>query len=404
MPNLQLFVTTNTSLDTGTASYTDPDQVADGAFAVLDAEDASSGSEDLTGTSAPDKLMLVRGGDSPQIEFIEKKRIESIQTQAFRAEVNQISAVGFDGAGNGTGISSDAGEATIRVTRKEAGYEPFPRTSAATRVKDADKPYDVAAALVEQFRKVKTDKIFGSDSKRFVTADVLSDEASTELQDDTTNAAVTLDVVNGSKTVTANVTSGEDIDTLSSGEQIRIGSTTDKSSPVYVAETIETNGGAQTELEVTLDRPYIGDTATGVDAGIVTAGAPADDDVIGVKITALDSEDGEPAISFETAVDGTLEDDDVLSVTTPVTAAGSTAQLKNVEEFSWGTRGFYYTNYFPKTPDSNVVDGTNYDMLTIIYDHDNDDGVVASNKYREIHIAYPEGNITLATLEAFFNS
>lgn len=398
----QLFVTTDTSLDGGTASYTDPSKVADGAFAVLDSEDASGGSENLGGTDAPNKLTLVRGADKPQIEHIEKSKINQVLTQAYRAEVRQQSAVGFSGSGANE-LSSDAGDATIKVTRLEAGYEPFPRISASISIKSDDNPYDVAAKFAEELRKQKVENVFGSQTRSFVKADVLSDEASTELQDDTGNG-VTLDVTEESTLVIANVTSGDDIATLAAGEQIRIGSTTDKSDPVYVVESIETNGGAQTELELVLDRPYVGETEAGVDAGIVTAGAPASDDVIGVLITAEPSEDGEPAISFKTSLGGEVADDTITSVATPQTGSGLNAQMKNLEQFSWSTRGYTQTNYFPQTPDSNVADGTDYDLLTLLVENDNDDAVVRQNKYREIHIAYPQGNITLATLAAFFNS
>jgi len=400
----QLFITTDTALDSGTASFTDPSRVSDGAFAVLNSEDASGGSEDLTGTDAPDKLTLVRGGDNPQIEHIEKSKINQVLTQAFRAEVRQQSAVGYAGAGGSNELSTDAGDATIKVTRLEQGYEPFPRISASISIKSSDNPYDVAAKFAEQFRKAKVSNVFGSHTRDFVKADVLSDEASTQLQDDVTNADVTLQVTEGSTVVIATVSSGEDIDGLTAGDQIRIGHATDEQSPVYVAESVETNGGAQTELEIVLDRPYIGESESGVAAGLVTAGAPAADDVVGVLITAEPSEDGEPAISFKTSLGGVVADDVITSISAPQTGSGLNAQVKNLEEFSWATRSFTQTNYFPQTPESNVADGTDYDLLTILYENDNDNAVVKQNEFREIHVAYPQGNITLATLAAFFNS
>lgn len=404
MSNRQLFVTTDTALDTGDASLTDPTQVGDGAFAVLDSEDASGGSEDLTGTDAPNKMTLVRGGDVPQIEHIEKDKINSVQTQAFRAEQQQVSAAGFSGSGS-QALTFNAGEsATVKVTRLEKGYEPFPRISGSVTPKTGENPYASAATIVEQFRKQDVDNVFGTQTRGFVKADVLVNEASSQLVDDVSGANVTLDVTEDSKRVIAHVTSGEDIATLSAGDMLRIGSATDLNEPVYVADAIETNDGAETELIITLDRPYVGDTAQGVAAGSVDQGAPASDDDVGVEITAEPSEDGNPAISFETSLEGSIEDDPITSKQTPVTASGSTAQIKNLEEFSWGTRGYYYTNYFPQEPESHVVDGTDYDLCTIIYENNNDDAVVSQNKFREIHIAYPEGNITLSTLAAFFNS
>lgn len=403
MSNRQLFVTTDTSLDGGDSSLTNPDEVGDGAFAVLDSEDASGGSENLGGTNAPDKLTLVRGGDVPQIEHLEKDKIDSVQIQSFRAEQRQVSAAGFDGS-NGA-LTFTAGEAaTVRVTRLEKGYEPFPRISASHEPKTGELPYDSAVELVEQFRNQEADKTFGSDTRAFVKADVLVAEASTQLVDGTTGDNVTLAVVNGSRKAVATVNAGEDIGSISEGDLIRIGHATNQDEPVYVAESVESGSAGVTELEITLDRPFAGESATGVAAGLVTAGAPATDDDVGVKITAEPSEDGNPAVSFETSLEGSVEDDPVSSLQTPQTASGSTAQIKNLEEFSWGSRGYYYTNYFPDEPESHVADGTDYDLLTIIYKNNNDDDVVAQNKFREIHIAYPQGNITLSTLQSFFTS
>lgn len=405
MPNRQLFVTTDTALNGGTAGYTDPSLVASGAFAVLNSENASAGSLNLGGTSASDKLTLVRGGANPQIEHINKADIKKVLTQAYRAEVVQKTAVGYAGSGSAA-LSNDAGVASIKVIRVEAGYEPFPRVTASTKVSSGDLPYAVASRLAQEFNSQASDRVFGTSVRSFVTADILSNEASTQLvDDDGTPANVTLTVTNGSIIAVATVTANADIDGLAAGSQIRIGHATATTYPVYVASAVATNAGSgATTVNITLDRPYAGASATGVAVGDINAGAPASDDTVGVIITANASVDGEPAISFRTAVDGTLESDTVTSVATPQTGAGLNAQIANLEKFSWGSRSYTQTNYFPQTPTSNVASGVDYDILTLLVENNNDHDVISQNKYREIHIAYPQGNITLSTLAAFFNS
>lgn len=384
----KLFVTTDTALDTGTAAATDPSLVGDGSFAVLNAEDASGGSLALTGANATDKMLLVRGGDNPQVEYIEKDKIDSIQVQNYRAEVRQVSAAGFDGVDAGSDLTLVDGEdATIKVTRLEKGYEPFPRITATAVKKTADLPYDFAVKLVEQFRKQSVDNVFGSDTRKFVRADVLADVATTETQ--ASAVTVTGDVVEGSKRVNLSANA----DTLSAGDYVRIGSATDDQFPVYKVADL-------TASVITLDRPYAGETESGVALG--DGPAPAAGDNVGIKLTAIASSDGDPAISFKTSLDGSIENDNVTSIATPQTGSGLTAQMKNLEEFSFGDRSFYYTNYFPQKPESNVAAGTDYDLLTLIYKNNNDDAVVSQHNFREIHIAYPQGNVTLATLKTFF--
>lgn len=387
MPNRNLFVTTDTALDTGTVAYTDPSLVADGALAVLDSEDASGGSADLSGTALPAKFTIVRGGEYPQIENLEKAKINKVVSQAFRAEVKQKTAVGYNGTSGS--LANDSGVASIKLIRKEFGYEPFPRVNASTSTKAT--PYATANELVKQFNNVDKSKLFGSQTRKFVDAEVISDITTTESQD-ISPAAITGTVVKGSKTV---VTSAA-INTASVGETLRIGSVAGTSDPVFVIVAI--NG-----TSITLDRAYSGASASGVLLG--DGPAPSAGDAVGVVLTGVASIDGEPAISFETAIDDVLINDIITSLATPQTANGSTAMLKNLEEFSWGNRSYYYTNYFPQTPDSNVVAGVNYDLVTLIYENNSEmDSIVSANKYREIHVAYPEGNITLATLKAFFES
>lgn len=363
------------------AAYTDPSLVPDGKIAWLNNADSSGGSEDPGAATSVTDLLLVRGGDTPQIERILTKYIVDVINQDYRAEVRQQTAIGFSGGADASTINNTEGEASVKFVRLEAGYEQFPRISATHFTKAADTEYDVAADLAEQIRAIDVDKIFGAGTRSFVRADVLSDKTTTQLQD-AVPANVTLTVTKDSTRVVA---SADPV--VSVGDTLRIGHATDDTFPVYVVAALDGS-------TITLDRAYVGDSATGVAAG--SGAAPADGDLVGLIVTAEPSDTNgsqnqvhTPAISFASSTDGTLENTNVQSITTPVTSSGSPADVKLIEEQSWGNRGYYSTNYFPQKPASNVKDGDTYDIATIIYEnHRNDDGVVSGNNTRVIHLAF----------------
>jgi len=381
----QLFINSG-SVEAANSAYTDPSLVPEGKVAFLSNTDASGGSEDITSATSEEDLLLVKGGEYPQIERIQTKNVESVNVQPYRAEVRQKTAIGYSGGDDLSTISNDVGEAAIRFVRLENGYEQFPRVSAVHYTKDGDTPYDVAASLAEQIRSIDAN-ISGYDNRKFVLVDVLSNASTTDITQ-------TLTVVKNSKVVVASGAVTVDV-----GSLIRIGDST--SDPVYKVANVD---GAT----ITLDRPYVGDNASGVAAQ--TGSAPDNDDLVGLIATGEPSSGGPsynavntPAISFSTASDGTLDNASITSLVTRQNSSGSAHDLKVIEEDSFGDRGFYNTNYFPQKPKSSVEEGVNYDLAVITYkNQSNHNHVVSNNDYRLIYVAFPAGTGGAANIATFF--
>lgn len=374
--NRQLFVNTG-AVEAADSNATDPSLVADGKFAILDQEDLASGTQDLTTQNDGEKFTLVRGGSEPLVDHIEKSKIKAVRVQDYRAEVQQVTSIGFDGT---SGSLSDAeGEGTIKFVDVTDGFEPFPRVSASVNVKDADLPYDIAVDLINQ--------INGS-NEAFVNLDIRSDVTTSSVQD-STPSNITATVTNGSK----NVVFSADPANVSAGQTLRIGTATTDTSPVYKVVSVSGN-------TVVIDRPYKGESDSGVSAGV--GAAPAEGDAVGLIATGKLSKDGEPATSFQTSADGIFAGINISAEQDPVTATGSYAQMKNLEEFSWGNRSFYMTNYFPQTPESDLTAGETYDLAVIEYENNNDDAVISQNETRQIYVAFPSSTAGADNIKTFF--
>jgi len=398
--NRLLFFNNTETVDSGSAGVTDPSQVVDQQIAIFNADDLSAGTLDLTGANATQKMIFVQGDDKfPFVsQVIDKSAIKRAITKAYQADVNQVTHIGFSGSGS-LGITATTGDAYAKVTRLDKGFEKFPRATANVTVLSGDTQYDIANKLAIDFNAK-------SDAKKFVDADVLVNQASSQLVDDSTGDNVTLDVTYGNNVVLATVNSGEEVD-ASVGDFIRIGSATALTSPVYEITAIETNGGSQTQLQVTLDRAYAGDTATGVAAGTLDATITTQE--AGVELTAQDVDDVDDyvtltaVVSFSTALSEEFDGTIVAIGTTPKTGSGTFRQARYLErQFAGIMKSFTQRNYFPQTPEYYADDATNYDICTILVDIDNDDAVVKANDQLAISFLYDTGASLSTQLETFF--
>lgn len=393
----------NNTVDDGTTTYNNPGEVPDEQIAILDAD--NGGNLDLTGANATDKMIIVQGnadGQPVRTQIIEKSKIKRVISRDYEAPQKQITHVGFDGA-DGT-ILNGEGEYILKVVDVTDGYEPYPIMNLQYSADANDTEYDIAVALA---------KAAIANPRFFVQVDALSAEATTQLVDTATPTAanVTLDVTEGSRVVVANVTSGADVN-ASAGDYIRIGDATDDLYPLYKIESVETNDGAETQLNITLDRAYAGESATGVAAGS-TSTAPADGDAAGLSITgatpAPENEEGidkEPSkvTSFRTALSEDFGDTEVQATQTPKTGSGSYAQLKFIEENSQGGLGLLHrmTPFKAEKPEFFADRNTNYDVVSILVETNTTPNIAKSNKYVELVLAYDEGANIGTQLETFF--
>lgn len=297
--------------------------------------------------------------------------IVDYKVERFNAGQPQITTIGFNGTAGDLGVASVTG-GSIKLIDISQGYEPFKRitidvVSKATPVAAAE----AAAALLNANTKVP------------VSAEVLADLTSVQLVDDVTGANVVFAVTNGSKTITATVTTGEEIASLAAGEYLRLGSATDKASPIYKVASIAAGSG--TSQVVTLETAFAGATAAGVAAGRIAA-APVAADEAGVKVTAS-------AItqSIQTALAEDFAGVSVTATQAPDGMSGAdTAKMTELERKNFGTFGFYETNYLPQTPDSRVESGVDYDLHWLSIKNDNDRNVLRENAVSRVCIAYAE--------------
>lgn len=229
----------------------------------------------------------VTGGNFKSV-MIYPGGIVSVPTAAtsYAAPVPNVDIVGFSGGTDTNTILADlAGTYNLTATNTSKTAPPLPfnmassyysTTAAAISFQVA---YDWAKAI-----NAKTLNTSLQPYDRFVFADVLTNQASTQWQSAVTPANITATLINGSKTVTLTFATG----TLSApqGSYLRIGHATTDTHPVY---KIAVGGTVTTGGTITLDTPYvnpslaIGATISTVALGLLTA-APVKASLAGVRL------------------------------------------------------------------------------------------------------------------------
>lgn len=389
------------TVDDGSTVYNAGSEVPEGQIAIFDAD--AGGNTDLTGANCPSKFYVVQGvpnGSTPlQAGPFEKAKVEKVNTGVYSAPQKQITVVGFDGVDGE--IDSGAGDYLLKIVDLTNGYEPYPTMNVNYYTETADGQYTIAKELA---------KAALANKRLIADFQVLVNEATTQLVDDnTTPANVTLDVVRGSKFVEATVTAGADVN-ATVGDLLRIGDATDDAFPVYEIAAIETNPGAATQVTITLDRAYAGDTATGLAAGN-TSTAPADSDPAGVKIVGVEpqpynfqgeSPDEKAAItSFSTALSTDFGTTDLQSIQAPEPGTGSYELVSKLEEEAQAAFGYLYrhTPFQPGKPKFYADDSLTYDVVTIQIRTNTTANIAKSNKYLELVFAYKAGELAGATAD-----
>lgn len=394
------------TVDDASTSYANPNELPKGQIGIFDAEDG--GNLDLTGANATDKMIIAQGvasGKSPvKSQILEKSKIKKVVTKTYQASAAQKTFVGFNGVDGS--IVNGAGEYLLKLVNVTQGFEPFPVMSLSYTAVASKTPYEIAVELA---------KLAASNSRFFVKVDALAEEATSQLQDDDgTPANITLDVTNGYDVVKATVTAGADVN-ASVGDYIRIGHASDDEYPLYKITAIEANGGAQTELSITLDRPYAGDTATGVAAGS-TSTAPVAGDNAGLSLVGAvptpDSEQGisvqteDEVVSFSTALSEDFGSTEVRADTAPSIGTGTYLQALEIEKNSQASEGFFYraTPFQAEKPEFFADSSLTYDQVTVLYETNTTPNIAKSNKYVEIVLFFKQGELAGATadLATFF--
>lgn len=397
-----LFFNNNNTVDDASVEYTNPGQVPSEQIAILDADAGTN--LDLTGANASDRMIIVQGNDDGQAmrsHVIEKDKIEAVISQNYTAPVKQQTHVGYDGT-DGTIVNGE-GTYEVKVVDVTNGYLPNETMRMEMSADSGDTEYQIAKALA---------KAAADNPRFFVDVDVLVDESTTQLVDTTAGSNVTLRTQKGSSIVVATVTSGE-VPDASEGDYIRIGHATDTSYPVYEIENIESNDGSETEIEITLDREYAGDSATGVAAGS-TSTAPADGDAAGLQITGdtpkpsnlegIEKEKVSEVTSFRTALSEDFGDTEIQATATPKSGSGSYEQIADLERNTQGGQSFYHraTPFQAEKPEFFADSSTDYDMVTVRVRTNTTPNIAKSNKYVDYILAWDTGASIGTQLETFF--
>lgn len=397
------------TVDDGSTSYANPNELPKAQIGIFDAE--NGGNLDLTGANATAKMIIAQGvaeGASPvKSQILEKSLIEKVVTKTYTASQAQKTIVGFNGTDGS--IEAGAGDYLLKVVNVTQGFEPYPVYNLSYTA-DADKtPFEIAVALA---------KLAASNPRVFVDVDVLAEESTSQLQDDDGGgpANITLDVTHGYDVVQATVTAGADVD-ASVGDYIRIGHASDDAFPLYKITDIEAGSAGTTKLAITLDRPYAGDTDTGVAAGS-TSTAPAAGDGAGLTITGdiptpdavagegVDKDEDDGVVSFRTALSEDFGDTEVRASQAPKIGTGSYLQVSSIEKNSQASEGFFYrmTPFKAEKPEFFADPDLTYDVVTILYRTNTTANIAKSNKYVEIVLAFKAGELASAgaDLSTFF--
>lgn len=329
-------------------SPTSPLDVPEGAIAIFNGDTNALLSPGDTITDAS-QIYFVQGvaSGSPLVISIpvEGTGVRAWKGQSYVAPVKQISYVGYTGSGSLTINTVNSGNYLFGVNNLTKQWIPFNPKSVSITADTSATAYEIADSIAYQVNAAPTTPTYISDPNNWIVKlEVLSSQASSAI-----GGGETLTVVNGSAVVTSSGTSHG----LVAGDAVRIGSTTALTSPVYTVASV--NGAT-----ITLTREYVGDSASGVAAGELTA-FPDASDLAGLKVTAL---------SFGTYFSIFIAEDfegTQVSYTTPYTPGSGTYDL--VLDYEKKTRGWWgYTlnrTILPIDQTFYAASGTTYDLYYI---------------------------------------
>jgi len=387
-----VFFNNTATVDNASSTYSTPKAVPSEQIAIMD---AAGNNLDLTGANATTQMRVVQGNDDgPAVlsPIFKKSDIKAVNTVVYLAPAAQITTVGFDGTSGDIAVT--AGEDyRVKIVRllddEKTGSEPFPRISASYTAKTGDTPFTIADKIAG---------LFNANDRAKVNVEALSQETSSQIQDDDgTPANVTFAVTKGSATIVGTVTAAASIAGVVAGSYIRLGHATDDAYPVYKVKSVGTASG--TTQEVVLERPYSGATATGV-AGGVLAGAPLAGDAAGIKITAEDT-----GVSFATALSEAFADTSPVAAQTPDPGSGTYAQALEDEKNAQGSQGFLYrhTPFQGEKPEFFADSSLTYDIVVIRVNDDITDNIVRDSNI-EMRLYFKQGELAGASadLATFF--
>jgi hypothetical protein len=293
--------------------------------------------------------------ETPVIEY---DNIRNKSAVAYTAPTQRSRAIGYDGSsGSIDAINNNDYVAHLfwYDNSKTFGYGK-PVKFAAYRSSDSATQVEIATGLASNFNKN-----FSREKPSIIKAEILLSDAGTAI-----TGTGTLDVVNGSKYITA----GTDADAVVSvGDYLRFGTST--SDPTYKVVAIDT-----TSEIITLNMPYQGDTETVAEASAeYVASADAASASAGVKLTALPlTESFDPGVIRYDVTEFTLELQEDFGSTTlselskPSVGSGTYWEVAQNQWFLKGNRGEpWRVGNYPKNVVLDATSGKTYDQIAFNY-------------------------------------
>jgi len=343
------------------------DALSDGEIGIFTPEGVFM-TEALAATETHFKIALGRTGHPALVsDVIEKASITSCKLKNGVARANQVTTIGYDGT---TG--------SLPVTNSNLYYirmyvqELLSSNSDSQRVKHAVYKSDASATQAEiaiNLAKSVFDN-FSREAERFITAEVLCDEAGTEAL----GASDTIVGVAGQNTLTVTEVGGVLPYLFAVGDFIRLGTATTSEVFKITATTVTVADGGVLTLDRKLGTAYAPTAGTGTTEYITAAQAAAAE--FGLKLSGADLSFGAPdyrysVVRWDTQLEnfGTTE---AVVATAAAPGSGTYEEVASLEAFLMGGYGEIYRDgvrdVHPQVLVANAtIAGNVHDVISIVF-------------------------------------
>jgi len=360
--------------NTAVGTPTNPTNVPDGALAIFNSDTNAILNPGDTISDAS-SIYIVQGtaiGTNPIVSApIDGSGVTEWDGRAYVAPIKQVSYVGYSGSGTLQIPALNSSNYLFGVVDTTQKWQPFNPKSTSITSDSSTTPYEIAQQVATSVNTaVKANPSISDPNNWVVKVDVLCSQSSTIITG-------TVTATNDSTIVTASSGSSG----ITVGSQLRIGSATATTSPIY--DVLSVNG-----TTIILNRPFQGVTAAGVAAGKLDA-TPDINDFAGLEVTAIDF-----GTYFNIYLDDSFETT-VVTDSIPFTpSSGSYSDILAYERQTRGDWGDITTVILPLTRDFYAVAGETYSQYhigsfkTII---DRSFGVGTATVISNISFALPSG-------------
>lgn len=360
------------------ATGANPSVITDGQIAIYNGDTNAAVSSAVGLIPSFYVAQGVPSGRNPRISpAIKLGAVKSITKKAYVPPVQPIEIVGYIGSGSNTiNFIAASGSSTvpygIKIENMVTTTPPFPKVYAQYTLRQGvtavNNPVFVCDQLVKDLNN-QLSVMPSIDGGRFAFVDVLSNITSVALVT-SGSSAITGTVVNGSNAVTLSASAAGGATDIAAGDWLRIGSTTAATSPVYqIASVVGT--------AVTLTRPFVGTSASGVALGaVLSANYPTTSSLAGIKISVTGSyftTNAYAAGKLNNMINVPLMDTlagTPISITQGMTyGSGTSDEVLKKEMQALGEMGVENRIWMPLPNDTYAVSGTGYIGYSIYYEN-----------------------------------